>query len=191
MAGLDATASWHRRVIEEPDFRTGRLSIGYADEHLGLNETKIVVGARRARRGRPRGCLGRAPCARVRGRRLMRYAVTIGDQTVEVELGPDSVRVDDRALAAELTAVPDSPVRSLLLGTASHWVVAYARGRGRWDLRLGGWHLTTEVLDERTRAIRALTGAATVSAGARPVRTPMPGLVVRVEVEEGDQVRPG
>ena len=98
----------------------------------------------------------------------MRYAVTIGDQTVEVEPGPDSVCVDDRALAAELAAVPDSPIRSLLLGTASHCVVAYARGRGQWDLRLGGRHLTTEVLDERTRAIRALTGAATVSAGARP-----------------------
>lgn len=59
----------------------------------------------------------------------MRYAVTIGDRTVEVELGPDSVRVDDRALAVELAAVPDSPVRSLLLGTESHRVVAYAQGR--------------------------------------------------------------
>lgn len=27
VAGLDTSASWHRRVMEEPDFRTGRLSI--------------------------------------------------------------------------------------------------------------------------------------------------------------------
>ncbi len=121
----------------------------------------------------------------------MRYTVTIADRTVEVELGPDSVRVDNRALAAELAAVPDGPVLSLVLGAESHRVVAYARGRGQWDLRLRGWHLTTEVLDERRRAIRALAGAATVSEGARPVRAPMPGLVVRVEVEEGDRVRPG
>ena len=108
-----------------------------------------------------------------------------------MELGPNRVRVDGRALVAESEAVPDSPVRSLLLGAESHRVVAYSRGRGQWDLRLRGWHLTVEVLDERARAIRALTGPATVAGGPRPVRALMPGLVVRVEVEEGDQVCPG
>ena len=121
----------------------------------------------------------------------MRYAVTIADRTVDVELGPDGVRVDGRPVVAELDTVPDGPVRSLLLGNASHRVVAYTRGRGQWDLRLRGWRLAAEVLDERTRAIRQLTGAGATPGGPRPVRAPMPGLVVRVEVEEGDQVRPG
>ena len=38
VAGLDTSASWHRRVMEEPDFRAGRLSIRYVDEHPGLTE---------------------------------------------------------------------------------------------------------------------------------------------------------
>jgi pyruvate carboxylase subunit B len=48
-----------------------------------------------------------------------------------------------------------------------------------------------EVVDERTRVIRELTRAAAGAAGPRPVKAPMPGLVVRVEVDEGDEVREG
>ncbi len=39
VAGLDTSASWHRRVMEEPDFRAARLSIRYVDEHPGLDES--------------------------------------------------------------------------------------------------------------------------------------------------------
>jgi acetyl-CoA carboxylase biotin carboxylase subunit len=34
--GLDTSASWHRRVMDEPDFRAGRLSIRYVEEHPEL-----------------------------------------------------------------------------------------------------------------------------------------------------------
>jgi pyruvate carboxylase subunit B len=51
--------------------------------------------------------------------------------------------------------------------------------------------VSAEVVDERTRAIRALTGRSGAAAGPRPVRAPMPGLVVRVEVEAGQSVVAG
>ena len=34
--GVDTSAPWHRRVMDEPDFRAGRLSIGYVDDHAEL-----------------------------------------------------------------------------------------------------------------------------------------------------------
>jgi acetyl-CoA carboxylase biotin carboxylase subunit len=34
--GLDTSATWHRRVMEDPDFRAGRLSIRYVEEHPEL-----------------------------------------------------------------------------------------------------------------------------------------------------------
>ena len=34
--GLDTSAPWHRRVMDEPDFRSGDLSIRYVEEHPGL-----------------------------------------------------------------------------------------------------------------------------------------------------------
>jgi acetyl-CoA carboxylase biotin carboxylase subunit len=34
--GVDTSAPFHRRVMGEPDFRDGRLSIRYVEEHPGL-----------------------------------------------------------------------------------------------------------------------------------------------------------
>ncbi len=34
--GVDTSASWHRRVMDEPDFRAGDLTIRYVEEHPGL-----------------------------------------------------------------------------------------------------------------------------------------------------------
>ena len=38
--GVDTSAPWHRRVMDEPDFRAGRLSIRYLEDHpeLGAEE---------------------------------------------------------------------------------------------------------------------------------------------------------
>ena len=121
----------------------------------------------------------------------MRYRVTIAGREIEVELAPEGVRVDGQPVTAELQAVPDGPVRSLLLDGASHRLVARAVEPGRWELQLAGWRLGAEVVDERTLKIRELTGASAAASGPRPVRAPMPGLVVRVEVAPGDEVKPG
>jgi pyruvate carboxylase subunit B len=121
----------------------------------------------------------------------MRYRVVIAGRTMEVDLGPQGVQVDGERVAAELQAVPDGPVQSLLLDGASHRLVAHRSAPGHWELQLRGWRLAAEVVDERTLRIRELTGAAAAAAGPRPVRAPMPGLVVRVEVAEGDEVKPG
>ena len=121
----------------------------------------------------------------------MRYHVTLAGRTIEVELAPDGVRVDGRALAAELETVPDGPVRSLLLDGASHRIVARSLGEGRWDLQLRAHHFAVEVITERTRRIREMIAAGAPAPGPKPVRAPMPGLVVRVEVQVGDRVRPG
>src|SRR5690606_29164441 len=36
--GVDTSAPWHRRVMDEPDFRAGRLSIRYVEEHPELTD---------------------------------------------------------------------------------------------------------------------------------------------------------
>ena len=47
------------------------------------------------------------------------------------------------------------------------------------------------MLDERTRHIRSLTAGANATRGPATVRAPMPGLVVRVLVETGQEVPAG
>jgi acetyl-CoA carboxylase biotin carboxylase subunit len=38
VVGVDTSAPFHRRVMKEPDFRAGRLSIRYVEEHPELND---------------------------------------------------------------------------------------------------------------------------------------------------------
>lgn len=122
----------------------------------------------------------------------MRYFVTVGGRTLEVEVAGERVLVDGREVGAELAAVPGTPLRHLLIDGRSYPVVAEAgTERGEWRLRVDGHALDADVVDERTRAIRALTGASAGPQGPRPVKAPMPGLVVRIEVEPGQEVRAG
>lgn len=122
----------------------------------------------------------------------MRYYVTIEGRTVEVDLTGERPRVDGVEVEADLVALPGTPVRSLLLDGRSYALVARpGEGAGVWDLHLDGERFAPEVVDERTRAIRAMTAKAGGPQGPKPVRAPMPGLVTRVEVEAGQRVAAG
>jgi biotin carboxyl carrier protein len=121
----------------------------------------------------------------------MRYYVTVAGRTLEVDLAGDVPTVDGERVAADLVRVPGMPTLHLLADGHSHTVIAQRRDRQGWDLHLNGERYEVEVVDERTRAIQAMTGQGVVAKGPRPVVAPMPGLVVRVAVEAGDRVHAG
>jgi pyruvate carboxylase subunit B len=121
----------------------------------------------------------------------MRYFVTLADRTVEVDLSGDIPLVDGRPVHAELAALPGTSVRHLLIDGRSYPLIAASGERkGQWEIAVDGERFRADAVDERTRAIREMTGGGaeeTVSA----VTAPMPGLVVRIEVEVGQTVRAG
>ncbi len=121
----------------------------------------------------------------------MIYHVTIGDTTRVVSLGPDGVTVDGTPVDVDFERLEGGPVRSLLLDGRSHRLSASRSGSEQWDLYLRSRRLAATVVDERTRAIREMTGAGAGPSGPRPIAAPMPGMVVRVEVAEGDVVQAG
>jgi biotin carboxyl carrier protein len=121
----------------------------------------------------------------------MRYFVTIGSRTFEVDLSGGIPRVDGTPVEAELATVPGTPVHHLLADGRSHAFVARPLGRrGRWELSTDGGVFEVEALDERTRVIQELTGSGSAVA-EKVLRAPMPGLVMRVEVEVGQTVKAG
>jgi pyruvate carboxylase subunit B len=121
----------------------------------------------------------------------MRYFVLVEGRRIEVELGPDGATVDGRSVEVTLRHAHGTPVRGLVVGAQVYRLVGERASRGRWKVALHGRLHEIEVVDERTMAIRELAGSGAAAAGPRPVVAPMPGMVVKVEVAEGDPVRAG
>src|SRR5437016_8089266 len=89
----------------------------------------------------------------------MKYFVSIGAQTHEVEVDGNRVTVDGVGLETDLVAVSGTPLYHLLLAGAS-WTVAAEplEGAGRWTLGLVGERVEVAVQDERSRGIEAGSG---------------------------------
>jgi len=125
----------------------------------------------------------------------VKYIVDVNGERVEVTLEGAEAQVGGEATPAHpahLAEVEGTPIHLVTIGGALHRV-AVRRGdaRGRYSLWMDGHRFEVEALDERMRTIRDLTAAAGGVAGPRPLVAPMPGLVVRVSVAEGDQVQAG
>ena len=122
----------------------------------------------------------------------MKYHVRVGTQTFEVDVTGGRVTVDGAPAETHFAAVPGTPLYHLLLGSDS-WTVAAQplAGLGRWALGAVGERWEVEVVDDRTRQIQALTGRRPGVGGGGIVKAPMPGLVVRIEVEPGQRVVSG
>ena len=122
----------------------------------------------------------------------MKYIVEVNGRTIEVQLDGDGVHVDGEGVRVQLVEVEGTPVRVVTIGDEVHRVVARrGAGRGRYTLWIGGHRYEVEALDERTRTIRDLSNASAGPKGPAPLVAPMPGLIVRVNVQPGDAVSAG
>lgn len=121
----------------------------------------------------------------------MRYHVTLRGHTYVVDLSGATVIIDGEKFEAHAAAIPGTPLLHLLLGKES-WTVACQQLEGRrWALGAAGERVEVEVQDDRSKQIEALTGQGRKPAVGGVVKAPMPGLVVRVEVSEGQVVEVG
>lgn len=122
----------------------------------------------------------------------MKYVVTVNGEDREVDLDGATARSAGAEHVARVVEIDGTPVRMVTLGDEVHRVVVRkGPGRGQYTFWLDGHRFEAEALDERSRAIRELAGASAGPAGPAPLIAPMPGLIVRVNVEAGDRVQAG
>ena len=122
----------------------------------------------------------------------MKYVVDVNGATIDVDLEATRVIVGGETRQAHLAELEGTPVRLVTIGNEVHRVVVRrGESRGRYTLWVDGFRYDVEALDERTRAIRDLSGESAAATGSAPLRAPMPGLVVRVNVQSGDVVAAG
>jgi biotin carboxyl carrier protein len=122
----------------------------------------------------------------------VKYDVRIGGRTFAVEIEAGRVRLDGTELEAQVAPIPGTPLHHLLLGGTSWTVAAEAlEGVGRWALGAAGERFEVAVVDEETRQVQAIAAARPSVPGVRTLTAPMPGLIVRIEVAEGQRVEAG
>jgi pyruvate carboxylase subunit B len=122
----------------------------------------------------------------------LKYLVDVNGRRVTVDLGPNGIEVDGEPVSAHLEEVDGTPIVLLTLGGTLHRLaIQRGEGRGAYAIWSDSHRFQAEALDERRRVIRDMTGAAAASSGPAPLLAPMPGLIVRVNVQPGDVVQPG
>ena len=120
----------------------------------------------------------------------MKFVVELAGRSVVVEvLGPE-VRVGDRTFPATLLRVPGTPLCQLVSERGSRSYALTRHGDG-WAIQRGGVTWVAEVVDEQSHRLRALKQESQAKDPPGLVRAPMPGLVLRVEVEAGQELAAG
>lgn len=121
----------------------------------------------------------------------MKYHVTLRNRTYVIDVDGGAVTVDGERLEAHWAAVPGTPLIHLLLGKDSWTISCQPLDGRRWAFGAAGERFELEVQDDRSRQIEALTGLGKKPVVGGVVKAPMPGLVVRVEVTQGQAVEAG
>jgi pyruvate carboxylase subunit B len=122
----------------------------------------------------------------------MKYTVTVNGSEIVVHLDGENAQVGETSVHARLADGDAGPERILMIGDAVHRVVVRpGETRGRYTLWVDGFRFDVEALDERSRAIRELSAATMAPKGPAPLVAPMPGMIVRVNVNAGEVVKPG
>jgi acetyl/propionyl-CoA carboxylase alpha subunit len=122
----------------------------------------------------------------------VKYFVRIDGHDHEVVLDGEGVHLNGEDVAAQVAPIDGTPLRMVRIGDEVHRVlVRPGSTRGEYTLWLDGYRFDVEALDERTRAIRELSGASAGPSGPAPLKAPMPGLIVRINVQVGDEDQAG
>lgn len=115
-------------------------------------------------------------------------------RTYEVEIVNEHeglVKVDGQEYHVDLRQIRGMPLYSLLLNHRSFELHVQQTDRSGFRVTVAGEGYEAQVVDERTHRLSQTRGGLSGAAGDSFVKAPIPGLVVKVTVTEGDRVQAG
>ncbi|MCL4238516.1 MAG: biotin/lipoyl-binding protein [Anaerolineae bacterium] len=121
----------------------------------------------------------------------MKYQTIVNGQTFDIEINEDGrVLVNGEARAIDFRALRQGELYSILLDHRSYEAVVDERD-DLYHVLLAGDMYEVQVTDERSRRLASAFMAFGDTGGEVSIRAPMPGLIVRVPVSEGEPVSKG
>lgn len=121
----------------------------------------------------------------------MKYIARVADHEYVAEVSGDNLlTLNSRTYKVNMQSVDGEQIYSLLLGDHSYEVFVNRTETG-YDVLVAGERHEVSVEDEYTQRLTRLGGKARGPKGEAQVKAPMPGLVVAVRAQEGDQVKSG
>jgi len=130
----------------------------------------------------------------------MKYATTVGDKTYTIEINDDHHLVIDsgegqppRTYTFDLGSASGQTLYSLLIDNQSFeaFVNAVEDSADEVQVLLRGHLYDVKVVDERAARLAKSAGGAAAVTGDFNLKAPMPGIVVAVPVNEGQEIKKG
>ncbi len=121
----------------------------------------------------------------------MKYIATVNGREYVIEINKEGeVTVDGRVRAVDFKALGHHALYSLLLDNASIEALVERRGDG-YSVLMRGHFYTVNVTDERAKRLSEASTGFAPETGEINITAPMPGRIVAVLVEEGQEVKEG
>lgn len=121
----------------------------------------------------------------------MKYITTIGEREFLVEiLANNQVSVDGVVYHVDFQSVGGQPVFTMLVDGKSYEAHIYQE-EDLWHVLLRGSRYIANVEDEREKRLRAESESHAAVKGEHILKAPMPGLVVKIPVKDGEEVEKG
>jgi len=121
----------------------------------------------------------------------MKYISTVNGVEYLIEIIDEHhVSINGRPLTVDFNPVSGQPVYSIIVDGKSLEGFVYP-GEGEWEVLLMGRQYPVLVEDEREKRLKAAAGGSVSDTGEFHLKAPMPGMVVSILVEDGQEVEQG
>ncbi|MDX1664674.1 MAG: biotin/lipoyl-containing protein [Candidatus Promineifilaceae bacterium] len=121
----------------------------------------------------------------------MKYITRVNGKEYEIEIDQEEqILVNGEPYAVNFQPLPGGGTLSLLINNRSLEATVDER-REAYDVLIHGELYTVQVQDERAYRLAQARGVSLGAGGDTAIRSPMPGLVLDVLVEEGEEVESG
>ena len=121
----------------------------------------------------------------------MKYIAEIDGKEYQIQIDDqNNVHLNGQPHDINFESVGNQLTYSLLVDGSSYEVNLYQEN-GSWEVLMRGRRYSVRVEDERERQLRAAAESSSLQKGRFCLEAPMPGLVIEIPIQEGQQVERG